>query len=342
LIESIEIVPFKKRILTAIRENKKDWEVIFLAQLLSISQNNLRDYILSELLASKTTKLKSKLEELIEHPLMFPGPFFWYFQKIFTETNLPLSDDENKNNFFESFLILLDHLENKVEYKDLAKKMITLLSADKYSLVRTIMEKTSVNQAKEYLLLATKCRLLNDHDVKVIHSLAKVVHPNLEEYKPDVTEEDAIWATEAGYLKIKTKLNHLSTKEMIDNAKEIEEARAHGDLRENAEYKAALERRNRLQTEIQTLSSQINSVKILIKNEISTEKASIGTIIDCIDDKGEKKSFTILGPFETDAEKNILSFQSKLAKEILGKKIGEKFVLKNSSYTIIDIRNYFD
>jgi transcription elongation GreA/GreB family factor len=129
---------------------------------------------------------------------------------------------------------------------------------------------------------------------------------------------------------------------MIDNAKEIEEARSHGDLRENAEYKAALERRDRLQTAIKTISSQINNVKILSKNEISIETVSIGTVVTCMDEKGKKISFTILGPFETDVEKDIISFQSKLAKDLIGKKIGETFTLQNLIYTIVDIRNYFD
>ncbi|MFA6119603.1 MAG: GreA/GreB family elongation factor [Parachlamydiales bacterium] len=342
LIESIDILHFKKRLLSAIREHKKDWESFFLNQLLSINQNNLRDYILNELIESKSSRLSNKLRELREHPLMYPTAFFWFFQKVFSEKNILLSDIESKNIFFESFLILLDHLENKNEYKELAKKMIALLSSDRYNLVRTVMENASVNQAKEYLLLATKCRLLNDHDIKIIHSLAKVVHPNLEEYKPETADDDAVWATEDGFIKIKTKLNHLSTKEMIDNAKEIEEARAHGDLRENAEYKAALERRSRLQSEIRTLSLLINNVKIINKSEITTEKAEIGTIIECTNEKGEKATFTILGPFEADAEKNILSFQSKLAKDIIGKSVGEKFSLKNNIYTIVDIRSYFE
>ena len=148
--------------------------------------------------------------------------------------------------------------------------------------------------------------------------------------------------TREGLERLKSELEHLQKVERPQNIRAIEEARSHGDLRENAEYKAALERRDRLQSEIKTLSEQLNKIKLLTKQEIITDKASVGTIIDCKNEKGVQNTFTILGPFEADAEKNILSFQSKLAKEILGKTIGEKFSLKENEYTIIDIRNYFE
>jgi transcription elongation GreA/GreB family factor len=128
---------------------------------------------------------------------------------------------------------------------------------------------------------------------------------------------------------------------MIENSKEIEDARSHGDLRENAEYKAALERRDRLQQEIKTLSENFSLAKILLPHDVTTSHVSVGCIVKC---KNANKAiaFTILGPFEADADKNILSYQSKLAKEMIGKSINEKFNFQNETYTIIDIRSYFD
>lgn len=343
LIQDIEIISFKKRTLVAIRKYRDDWKDIFLDIFYIVDQNILRDYLLTELSEEKVVKLKDKLHELLEHPVMFPNSFVWYFQKILAskEDEIPYSNKEGKNLFFEGFLILLDHLENKIEYRELTKKMINLLTENRYELVRDIMQNADINQVKEYLLLATKCRLLTDHDIKIIHSLAKVAHPSLSDIKEEV-EENVIWITENGLSILKKKLNQLSTVEMIDNAKEIEEARSHGDLRENAEYKAALERRARLQTEIKSLSEQLNKVKLLTKEDVSTDKVGVGTIINCKNSKNEKQTFTILGPFEANPEKNILSFQSKLAIDMIGKKIGEKFSYQGIEYTIIDIRNYFD
>ena len=128
---------------------------------------------------------------------------------------------------------------------------------------------------------------------------------------------------------------------MIENAKEIEEARAHGDLRENAEFKAACERRNRLQSELNQLSRQMKLTSVIAAHDVDTDSVSIGTIVDCEDAKENKVSFTILGPWDADPDRQILSFQSKLANNMIGKKIGESFEYQEDTYKILSIRNYF-
>ncbi|MBN2479747.1 MAG: GreA/GreB family elongation factor [Parachlamydiales bacterium] len=343
LLHEIDVISFKKRLLLSIRKYKKDWQEIFLDLFFKVDQNILRDYILQELTKAKNVKLKDKIKELMNHPLIQPLAFIWYFQKIISEKEkVPFSDKEGKTKFFEGFLILLDHLGSKPEKKDLAKKMVNILTGNKFELVRDIMKIANLEQVKEYILLSTKCGVLEDHDIKIIHSVAKVAHPSLNDYSSSEIPEDIIWMTAEGYNKLKNKIERLSSVEMIDNAKEIEEARSHGDLRENAEYKAALERRDRLQSEIKLLVDQISKAKLLLKEDVTTEKVNVGTVIDCKSPHGEKITFTILGPFEAKAEENIISFQSKLAKDILGKTIGEKFLFKNQEYTIVDIRNYFE
>ena len=151
-----------------------------------------------------------------------------------------------------------------------------------------------------------------------------------------------MWATEKGYQAMAEKIKYLSTVETVDNAKEIEEARSHGDLRENAEFKAALERRDRLQSELAFLSEQYNQARILRKEDVKTESVGIGVVVHCASSDGQNKAYTILGPFEADVEKNIISFQSKMAQDLLGKQKGDKITLRSEELTITDLRNYFD
>jgi transcription elongation factor GreA len=345
LLQAIEIASIKKRVLISIRSFRKDWQELFLSFLLAVDQNILRDYIFTELLASKSPTLKDRLDHLISQPRTYPECYLWYFQKVVLDENttIPFSDKKSQNRLFEGFLILLDHVSRKNEDRDMAKKMINILSENRYSLVRKIFAQANIDEIKEYLLLATKCGLLSDHDVKIIHSLAKVVYPSLEEQKYTQKEtSQVIWMTQEGYDKLKKKISKLSSVDTIANAKEIEEARAHGDLRENAEYKAALEKRAQLQGELQLLGDQFNRARVLQKEEVSCEKVNVGTVIDCVSDKGKKQTFTILGPWEANPEKNILSFQSKFAQVMLGKIVGEQFAFQNETFTITNIRNYFD
>ena len=342
VLAGISILSFKKRTLIEIRKGREDWKDLFLKLFLTIDYNPLRDFILSELnQAQETEALTKKLEELCASPSKYPDICLWYFQKITSkETSLPLSNSEGKSRFFEAFLILLSHAEQTNGQRDLIKKMHKILTKNRYSVVRMIMKEATINDVKEFLLLSTKCHSLSDHDIKILHSLAEVAHPKLAKKGQQSEAEDVIWTTQEGYNSLQEKIKQIGTVETVHNAKEIEIARGHGDLRENAEFKAALERRDRLQTELKLLSDQINHSRIITKDDITTNAVSIGTIVECENANGEKVTFTILGPQDTDPEKHILSFQSKLAQSMIGRKLGDPLTAQGQELKITNIRSY--
>ncbi len=345
LIQNISISAFKKRALVLIRKERKDWDALFLDLIFTIDQNVLRDYLLSELSTpAQIDKLKGKLQELLLHPLTYPEVFFWYYQKLLErKKSLPFSSEEGICQFFEGFLVLLDHLAQKPQYKELSKRMVSLIVADRYKMVREIMKIAKLKDVKEFILLSTKCEALSDHDIKIIHSLAEVAQPSLTKVQKETkSEENIIWTTEEGYLKTQKRIQQIGTVETVQNAKEIEEARALGDLRENAEFKAALERRDRLQAELKFLSDQINKARILTANDVHTDSVGVGVIVECVNSKGQKTTYTLLGPWDADPEKNILSFQSKFAQAMKGKAVGEKFKYLQEEFLITDIHSVFE
>lgn len=348
VIRSMEVMAFQKKALQKIRKLRKDWNEIYLDLIYAVDQNLLRDFLLTELDAPQTKDaLKQKLAQLLIHPLSFPDIFIWYFQKIIEKkSKLPFTEADGQNRFFEGLLIILDHLEQKPQHRDLSKKIISLITADRYKIVRDIMQQSSLEEVKEYLLLATKCGSLTDHDIKILHSLGEVVHPSLARLRKDKEqgdeEEDILWSTQEGYQRTQLRIQQIATVETVNNAREIETARAHGDLRENAEFKAALERRARLQSELKFLSDQIARARVLTKADVLADEVGIGAVVHCKDSKGEHLKYTLLGPWDADPEKRILSFQSKLAQAMKGKSVGEKFDFQGEKFTITDIDNYFD
>jgi transcription elongation factor GreA-like protein/transcription elongation GreA/GreB family factor len=345
LIQSIEIVAFKKRALIIARKARADWKELFLNLLLTTPQNPIRDYIFSELCLPETEKdLKRRLEDLWVHPSRFPDVFMWYFQKVIEESDIPFADQEGKSRFFEAFFVLLNHLEQSGTHRDLIKRMQTLLTQARYAIVRDILQHTSIATAKELLLLASKCHTLSDHDQKILHSLAEVVHPSLAQSrkKEGSSEDNVIWTTESGYNKTKARIEQIATVETVANAKEIEVARSHGDLRENAEFKAALEKRARLQSELKNLSDQLRRARVITKADISTDEVGVGCIANCKSSSGKTLSYTILGPWDADPANGIVSFQSKLAQEIKGLTIGKSFNFQGEKFTITHIGSYLD
>jgi len=348
VIRTIEIMAFQKRALQVVRKMRKDWKDVYLDLLFSVDQNLLRDFIVSELDIPETRHdLKLKLNTLLIHPLSYPEVFIWYFQKIVApKAKIPFSEPDGKNDFFEGLLILLDHLEQKPQHRDLGKKILALITADRYKLVRDIFQHSNQEEVKEYLLLATKCGSMTDHDIKILHSLAEVVHPSLARLRRDkeqsTDEENVIWTTQEGYVQTQQRIQQIATVETVHNAREIETARAHGDLRENAEFKAALERRDRLQSELKFLSNQIARARIITPADVNADEVGIGSVVHCRDSKGEHQRFTLLGSWDADPEKRILSIQSKLAQAMKGLTVGEKFDFQGDVFTITDIDNYFD
>ena len=345
LLNEMDIVAFKKRALVAIKDYRKDSTELFLSMLFMIPQAALRDYILKELSGKETAKLmEAKIRSLLEHPTQNPEIFVWYFQKVVNLEDVPFANKEGQCQFFDSFLVLFNYLENKANYRDLLKKMYQILSGKRYAVVRAIIENTSMEYVKEFLLLASKCQSLSDHDIKILRSLAEVVHPTLATTKKGHSKVDSntLWTTEEGYLKTQDKIRHIGTLEIVENAREIEAARALGDLRENSEYKFALEKRARLQGDLKMLSEQFNRARIITKDDVPTEEVGIGTIIDAMDPQGKKVTYTILGPWDADVDKNILSFQSKLALSMIGTRIGEKFKFRDDEYTVVGLRSYLD
>ncbi|HSX12726.1 MAG TPA: transcript cleavage factor, partial [Rhabdochlamydiaceae bacterium] len=258
ILKEISIQAFKKRSLTEIKQLRSDWKEVFLKMLFIVDQIVLRDYLLTELLATdaKNATIK-KLEELAAHPSQNPEAVIWYFQKIIADPKLPFGDAKGASRFFEALLVLLSYLEQTGSHRELIKKIQSILSAGRFATVRQIMKDASLHDVQEFLLLVTKCHSLSDHDMKIFHSLAEVVYPTLAKKgkkKEAEVEEEVIWTTQEGYHKLQKRIEKIATEETVENAKEIEVARSHGDLRENAEFKSALEKRDRLQAELKFLS----------------------------------------------------------------------------------------
>jgi transcription elongation factor GreA-like protein/transcription elongation GreA/GreB family factor len=349
LIEAIDemaIPAFKKRVLISIREVRKDWIELFLKALFLLPQGVLRDYLLKELdTAEARPALIERIVELVEHPDRYPLVFVWYFQKVMAGEELPYgTDKEAQCACFEAFLILLHLLERVEEQRDTVKKIYGMLCGDRYKIIRDVLDGSSLAFAQEFLLLVTKCRTFSDHDLKIMDSLARVAHPSLDGgRKPGGEEEErVIWTTEEGYHKVQERIRELSTVEAVKNAREVEEARSHGDLRENADYKGALERRQRIQAELRALSEQTRRARILTKSDVSDEEVGIGTVVTVVDTDGSSSRFTLLGPWDADSDRGILSIQSRFAQELKGRHVGDRFSFQGKEYQVESFQSIFE
>lgn len=148
--------------------------------------------------------------------------------------------------------------------------------------------------------------------------------------------------TPAGYLKLQEELDRLLKVERPKNIKNISEARAHGDLSENAEYHAAKEQQSFLEGRIQDLKTKLALADVIDPAKISQNKIAFGAKVKVMDlDTDEKKTFRLVGPDEADVKSGRISISSPVGKALLNKGIGDivnvKAPAKTMEYEILEI-----
>jgi transcription elongation factor GreA len=140
--------------------------------------------------------------------------------------------------------------------------------------------------------------------------------------------------TQEGYDKLKEELERLLRVERPKNIKEIEEARAHGDLSENAEYHAAKERQSFIEGRIQELQSKLARAEIIDPSKLNHDKVAFGARVKVYDlDADEEKSFFLVGPEEADASNGKISVTSPVGRALIGKQVGDEVTIKAPART---------
>ena len=111
--------------------------------------------------------------------------------------------------------------------------------------------------------------------------------------------------------------------------KAIESARAHGDLKENAEYHAAKERQSLIEGRIMELKDKLGRAEVIDCTKVSTSRAVFGTVVTLMDmETDEEVSYQLLGPEEADVKKGSISVLAPLGRSLLGKEVGDEVMTK--------------
>jgi transcription elongation factor GreA len=109
----------------------------------------------------------------------------------------------------------------------------------------------------------------------------------------------------------------------VDLPREIQRAREHGDLRENAEYKAAKDRQSIVSTRIDMLKKRMGQISLMNMDRIPHDKAGFGSTVHLRAQSGETIVYTLVMPEDADAEKGLISTSSPIGRAILNKEEGD-------------------
>ncbi len=131
--------------------------------------------------------------------------------------------------------------------------------------------------------------------------------------------------TRKGYEDLREELRKLQTTERQKIIRAIEEARAHGDISENAEYQAAKEKQAHIEGRIQELSDRLARAEVVDLPKTPPEKVQFGVKVTLLNiDTDEEVSYRLVGPYESDVEKGLISVTSPLGRALIGREEGDE------------------
>jgi transcription elongation factor GreA len=148
--------------------------------------------------------------------------------------------------------------------------------------------------------------------------------------------------TANGYRMLEEELKHRQTIERPRIILAIQEARAHGDLSENAEYSSAKEAQSLNEGRIGELESLISRAEVIEVSKLSGSTIKFGATVTLVDDDTEeKKAYQIVGDVEADVKSGRISISSPIARALIGKKVGDTVEVNTpgggKSYEVVEI-----
>lgn len=150
--------------------------------------------------------------------------------------------------------------------------------------------------------------------------------------------------TQKGFETLEAELKNLKSVERPNVIQAIAEARAHGDLSENAEYSAARERQSFIEGRIQELEGVISAANIIDIGSLSGSMVKFGaTVLLADEDTGDEVKYQIVGPYESDADNGKISTTAPIAKGLMGKSVGDSVEIRTPKgakfYEVLEV-NY--
>jgi transcription elongation factor GreA len=147
-----------------------------------------------------------------------------------------------------------------------------------------------------------------------------LARPESDEYQA----MEKIPMTAQGFAALEAEIKHLKQVERPAIIKAISEARAHGDLSENAEYHSAKERQSFIEGRVMELEDKVSRAQVIDVSKLSGKTVKFGATVSVVDEDTEQKSkFQIVGDIEADFAKGRISLSSPLARALIGKSVGD-------------------
>lgn len=326
LIATLEDRLLRERALTMTRERREDWVGIYRDAVARETDARVLNLIFEGLRSGAPAEREKLIEDALSTPRRAPAAFVWLAERAADDTTLR---DRSPLRLLQQILSAL-HDDSFSGYR---ARLLALV--DSGGTVPRLMSHLSEDQAAQAASLLERAPGLEDYQRSPLTNALHLRFPALRESGSDV-----LYTVPESLAAKREELRRLTQVEIPANRKAIEEARAMGDLRENFEYKSARERHEYLNARVAALHRDLGRARPIESGSIDTGEVRIGTRVTLRSPEGTTREMTVLGPWESRPEDGVISYESDLAKGLLGRKLGEEVQVGESRLRIEAIAPY--
>lgn len=333
----------RRDFLYLVRKNIKNWHEVYLTLLPQFLQKE----IVHELLRHGNVK---EVEALYLQSLGTYKEkrevFSWFTRSFYTEEwfiNLNIPQEKLLVSLIHLMDVSARELEGRkdiVENRRLNKQIQTFIFKEGY--LESWLSSADQEKLERIYSLLEDVKDVEPKQLQDIRIKIGKIYPDFNFFTGKDKEREIETVNRSGFFTIgksyeeKSKaLQVLLEVEVPKNSKEIGVARDYGDLRENAEYKAAKERQELLNTTAARWKEELEQAKIFSAEDIDTSKISFGTIVTLHNDIAKKtETYTIMGPWESNPDESVISYLSPFGLEIFKHGVGDKlkFIINERAY----------
>jgi len=335
---------YKKNFVNLIEKTREDWPGI-ISGFLFETPVRIHKYILNSLIrAHAYNVINGFIDRVITGAKQYPEIFIWVSRNIFNKTWDYDWLDYSRETLAVTYFRLMNELKKiELEGNRLKNLAIEVLFANEATVIREICTQFDKEFLGRIFDLFRSISYIEQSQSDRLLSIIREKYPEFQapqatadlEWKVDVEKH---YVSKGGYEKMKAELDRLVNAEMVKVTRELSlVSDASADQRENVEYNALLEKQSILELSISKLDNEIKKAVVLDDSVIATDAVNIGTRVVLEDiSNGGLQTYTILGPWDADFEKTILSYRSPIAGAILGHRQGEEVDVRIED----DIRKY--
>jgi len=290
----------------------------------------------------------------------FSRAYIWYLRAARSKKLPAATVKEADPILLEKALVLHSHLDKESlkentkkaeEAKELAASLSKVFPLKEYGLVRDAFHAATDSESANLAALLRNNRSLNRdlrdqlmaHMFRTRPEAAKYATSSAPVQTDPMFDPGVLYTTARALQAKRVEYEDVVNNQIPENAAEIGRAASHGDLSENSEWTAAIEKQERLTNLSEELAEGIQKARVIdgALHGDSGGQATLGSAVTVTDPQGTQRVYTILGPWDVDADRGFISYLSPLGRALIGHKAGDEVTLElpagNVEYGVVSI-----